>query len=149
MLYEKFTFKCLKTDQISIIRKKCDIKGELLTYNYIILNESLNFKEYEDNGIMKFPVIIVKSIKPQNIIFKDTSGFSICIPVTSDCPINAALMNYLLITVNPFELFLTLNNGIKTTFSYNVSLLSINDKTPVAKIFINNTNPIVLVNKIK
>ena len=31
---EFFTIECLATDQISIIRKKCDIKGKYLIYNY-------------------------------------------------------------------------------------------------------------------
>ena len=98
---------------------------------------------------MKYPTIIVRSINAQNVIFKDTSGLNICLALTSDCPLRAALIHFLILTLNPFELVYSLNYEVKKIFTYNASRLSISDKTPIDKIFINSPVPNVTVNTIR
>ena len=141
-----YMIKCFKSDKISIIREKCNINEGSLIYNYIILEENLAFKDYEDHGITKFPVIIVKSVIGHNIIFKETSGFKINFPLCEDCPLNAALINFLIIANNPFELFKNLDSEGNTTFLYNANKLNIRDKTPIKKFFMDNKYPIITVN---
>ena len=95
---DSYMIKCLKSDKISIIREKCNINEGFLIYNFIILDETLIFKNYESDGIMKSPVIFAKSIKGQNIKFQETSGLTTNFALCDDCPLNAALMNYIIRT---------------------------------------------------
>ena len=144
---DEFMIKCLKSDKIKIIREKCHIKEGLLIYNYIVLYEELTFKDYEEYGIMKSPIIIAESVSVQNIVFKVASGLILGMPLNNDCPINIALMNYIIINENPFELFKIFNGQINIRFNYNGNLLSIKDKTPIKFIFNGNSNPNVLVTR--
>ena len=142
---DEFMIKCLKSDKISIIREKCYIKEEILIYNYIILTEHKIFKDYEEYGITKFPVIIAKSVNSRNVIFQDISGFKFNMTLWDDCPLNIALIYYMIRIMNPLKLVENLNDTIDIIFTYNADKLSIKNKTPIKNIFINNPNPIITV----
>ena len=145
---DEFMIKCLKSDKISIIREKCHIREENLIYNYIILAEYLIFKDYEEYGITKFPVIIAKSVNATNLTFQDTSGLKFGMALWDDCPLNIALINYMIRIMNPLELFKNLNDKIDIIFTFNGNKLSIKNKTPIKNIFIYNGAPIITVNRI-
>ena len=62
---------------------------------------------------MKYPIIFMRSINAKNIIFKYTSGLKICLALTGDCPLRTAIINFLILTINPFESAYSLNYEVK------------------------------------
>ena len=138
---EIFEIFCFERDKISKIREKCNIYGKDLVYNYRILFENSTFSEY---GIMSYSIIQAESVKGQNVIFKDASGRIINLALNKKCPLNIALMHYLIISGDPFQLVSLLNNTKRINFSYNANLLNFKDETPIENIF-KNFNSYVMV----
>ena len=144
---DSYMIKCLKSDKISVIREKCNINEGFLIYNFIILDETMIFKNYESDGIMKSPVIFAKSVNGQNIEFQESSGDKTNFALCDDCPLNVALMNYIIRTKNLFYLYKNLTGEKNLIFIYNAKSLNIMDKTPIKNIFKGISIPKVTVNR--
>ena len=138
---EIFEIFCFERDKISKIREKCNIYGKDLVYNYRILFENSTFSEY---GIMGYSIIQAESVKGQNVIFKDASGRIINLALNKKCPLNIALMHYLIISGDPFQLVSLLNNTKRINFSYNANLLNFKDETPIENIFKNTISNVMV-----
>ena len=139
---EEFEIYCFERDKISTIREKCNIFGKGLVYNYRILFEELTFSEY---GIKKYSTIEAKSVNGQNFIFKDNAGNVFNSALSSDCPLNIALMYYFIMNGDPFQLISLINKKVQINFLFNAIPFDYNDETPIGNIFITPTPTVQVI----
>lgn len=128
-----YKVKCSPLDKVSLINNKFNLNGKCLTYYFKGLLEDFTFQE---NGIFDNYVIHAKSV--MNVIFKDDFGKKLNLILSKDCPVNLAIIYYLLESQKVHELF-------NSKFIYNGKNLNLSDQTPIKFIFQNPNNPQVFV----
>ena len=130
--------KCFEDDNISILRKKCNINKEYFALNYQIIREDSTFKG--NNMLNSTSIDVVSQIKA--ITFKTDLGIAINIVLDGNCPIGIALIFFLI--------KLKIINGIGRIldkfliFLYNSNKIRIDDSTPIKEFFKDSLNPVVL-----
>ena len=88
--------KCFEKDKISILRDKYKIIDGLLIFNYRVLYDKLSFIDYDITNSSIIQVKSRESASPINLIFTDSTGFSCNLALSKDCPLNMALVYFLL-----------------------------------------------------
>jgi len=128
---------CFINDKASILEEKCNLDKGVLTFNYKVVDTELTI---EENGIFNHSLIYVKyDIK--NIAFRNTQGMSITICLSEDCPLEIALIYYLMSSGRIMNRY---NKNV--SFLYNAFKLKFKDETPIKEIFQGNPIPLVIVN---
>ena len=132
---------CFPGDKASILEKKCNLTGKLLSFNYKLIDYDLTI---EENGICNGSSIYVVDIF-QNIIFENNQGIKNPISLSGDCPIEFALLYYyIMIGRIDFIMSIFCNAKEKLNFSFNGKKILVGDKTPIKKYFSKFSLPIVL-----
>ena len=130
------SIKCFIHDKASIIEEKYKLNEGCLTFNYKPINDELTIGE---NGFFNDSFIYVK-YNIINITFENSQGLYFPICLSDDCPLDIALINYLM-RIGRLED--RINRAI--IFLYNACELKIGDKTPIKEIFSGSPNPRVVV----
>ena len=136
---------CFQWDKASILREKVKInnaKGDF-AYNFRWIDPDLTF---EDNGIYKDGSII--EVKPIMNLSFDYNGIRNTRHLSGDCPLNLAIIYYLLSLNDVYILKEMINNSNKIEFRFNATKLNIKERTPISKIFMefNVINMVLLQN---
>ena len=133
---KKELVKCLISDKASILKEKCNLTKGALTFNYKVINTLLTIGE---NGIFNGALIYVKyDIK--SIAFRSTQGIKIPICLSEDCPLEIALIYYLMRLGRIMD-----RDNKSVSFLYNACKLKFKDETPIKDIFWGNPIPSVIV----
>ena len=133
---KKELIKCFINDKASILNEKCNLAKGVLTFNYKVVNTKLTIGE---NGIFNHSLIYVK-YDVKSITFRNTQGISIPICLSDDCPLEIALIYYLM----RLGRIMDRDNG-RVSFLYNAFKLKFKDETPIKEIFWGNPIPTVIV----
>ena len=131
------SIKCFINDKASILEEKCNLDKGVLTFNYKVVNTELTIGE---NGIFNHSLIYEKN-GVKSITFRNTQGISIQICLSDDCPLEIALIYYLM----RLGRIMDRDNG-RVSFLYNAFKLKFKDETPIKEIFSGNPIPLVIVN---
>ena len=125
---------CFEFDKASILREKIKTNNAegAFVYNFRWIDPELSFIE---NGIYNDGSII--EVKPIMNLFFDFDLKRNDLQLSDDCPLDLAIIYYLLNLNDAFILKEMINNSNKIEFSINGIKLNINEKTPISKKFIN------------
>ena len=125
---------CFEFDKASILREKIKTNNAegAFVYNFRWIDPELSFIE---NGIYNDGSII--EVKPIMNLFFDFDLKRNDLQLSDDCPLDLAIIYYLLNLNDAFILKEMINNSDKIEFSINGIKLNINEKTPISKKFIN------------
>ena len=119
--------ECFSDDKASILKEKCNLNEELLSFNYKIIDCDLTI---EENGISNGSFIYVVN-NAQNLIFQNSNGIKHPISLCEDCPIGMALIYYY-IMIGRIDLIMPYNKE-EIFFIFNALKIQIHDKTPINK----------------
>jgi len=139
---EVFFINCFERDKISTIREKCNIFGKNLIYNYRVLDEDSTFLDY---GIKSNSTIKAKSVNVYNVRFREESGRTYNLILSNYCPLNIALIYYLIISGDPVQLLSLINKKVGINFLFNSDNFDFKNETPIEQIFKYNNIPIIQV----
>jgi len=134
--------ECFSGDKASILKGKCNLSEELLSFNYKIIDCGLTIKE---NGINNGSYIYVVN-NAQNIIFQNSEGIKNPISLSGDCPIGIALIYYYTM-IGRLDLIMSFfcYNKEEIFFIFNENKIQIHDKTPINKFLNYLPSPIIKV----
>ena len=127
-----FNYECFERDKVSILFEKINKIRGFLIYKYKVLKSDMTF---EENGINKNDSIIYLKKDCINLFFKDTQGNVINLPLGKDCPLQIALIYYLIKSDNLGYLYI---EGDKDSiiFLFNGMQLDFYDTKPIENFFL-------------
>ena len=123
---------CFEFDKTSILREKIKINNAegAFVYNFRWIDPELSFIE---NGIYNDGSII--EVKPIMNLFFDFDIKRSTLQLSNDCPLELAIIYYLISLNNAIILKEVINNSNKIEFRFNATKLNIKERTPISKIF--------------
>ena len=143
----EFDIDCFRSDKVSSIHEKYNIKGSL-TYYFNVLDEKWSFGE---NRINFYGSTIHVKQSCINLIFRTVQGNAHWLSFSDDCPLGIALINYIIKCDDPFCLFGIINKkhySKKIVFLFNAITLKVEDDTPIGTVFKGCANPKIVVSYI-
>ena len=133
-----FKNECFENDKVSILFEKNKLNKGLLIYKYKLLDDKLTF---EKNGIMKKNSVIYLKNDINDIMricFKDRLNNPIILNLSKDCPLQLALIYYLIKSDNVEHLSQIIKGNLNTIeFIYNDKHHHFNDTKPISCFFQN------------
>ena len=138
--------ECSPRDKAFIIKEKCNLSEELLSFNYKIIDCNLTIKE---NGIHNGSYIYVVN-KFQNLSFVNSEGIVHPLSLCGDCPIGIALIYYY-IMIGRLDLIESIfcNHQEELYFIFNANKIKIHDKTPINQFLNYLPSPVIKVDSYK
>ena len=138
---------CFEFDKASILREKIKTNNAegAFVYNFRWIDPELSFVQ---NGIFDNSII---EIKPIMNLFFDFDIRRSTLQLSNDCPLELAIIYYLISLNNAIILKEVINNSNKIEFKFNAAKLNIKQRTPISKIFVDNDviNLVLLQNLLK
>ena len=125
---------CFEFDKASILREKIKTNNAegAFVYNFRWIDPELSFVQ---NGIFDNSII---EIKPIMNLFFDFDINRSTLKLSNDCPLELAIIYYLISLNNAIILKEVINNSNKIEFKFNAAKLNIKQRTPISKIFVDN-----------